>query len=50
MKVEIIKQDNGKYCLFGEFEIGNSGVIDRRLLISNLSKKKAEELKNKYGV
>lgn len=45
MKIEINKQDDGKYFLIGEFEIGTSGNYERRVLVENLSKKKAEELK-----
>ncbi|GAI00142.1 unnamed protein product [marine sediment metagenome] len=49
MTIEIRKQDNGKYLLIGEFEVGNSGHWERRILTSNLSLKKAKELKEKYG-
>ena len=46
MKIDIVKQDNGKYTLFGEYEIGF--YKERRVLASNLGKKKALELKSKY--
>lgn len=38
----------GKYFLLDTFEIGNSGEYDVRVLTSNLSLKKANELKEKY--
>jgi len=49
MKIEIHQQENGKFMLIGEFEIGNSGEYERRVLVTNTSKKKAEELKEKYN-
>lgn len=49
MIIEIRKQDNGKYLLIGEFEAGNSGHWIRRILTTNLSLKKAKELKEEYG-
>lgn len=48
MKIEIVKQNNGKYTLFGEFEVGTSGFYERRVIASGLSKKKASSLKLKY--
>jgi len=48
MKIELKKQPNRKYTLIGEFEIGESKEYVRRVLVSNISKKKAEELKLKY--
>lgn len=47
MNIDIVKADKG-YSLFGTFEIGNSGVIERRLLVTRISKRKAELLKEKY--
>jgi len=49
MKIDIRKQDNEKYLLIGEFEVGNSGHYERRILTSNCSKKEAKRLKEKYG-
>ena len=49
LKIDLKKQFNGKWTIFGEFEIGNSGEYERRVLVSNLSRKKAVELKEKYS-
>lgn len=48
MKIQIKQQENKKYLLLGEFEIGYSGEYEVRILCSNLSLKKAKELKKKY--
>ena len=48
MKIELKKQPNRKYTLIGEFEIGESKEYVRKVLVSNINKKKAEELKLKY--
>ncbi len=48
MKITIVEDDNKKYALLGEFEIGYSGEYEQRILCSKLSRKKAEELKEKY--
>ena len=49
MKIEIVEDDNKKWSLMGTFEIGKSGEYEQRILCSKLSRKKAEELKEKYN-
>lgn len=47
--IEIKKgSKKGKYLLLDTFEIGYSGIFDCRVLVSNLSLKKAKELKKKF--
>jgi hypothetical protein len=48
MTMQIKKSERGKWLLIDEFEIGNSGEYDVRVVASNLSFKKAKELKEKY--
>jgi hypothetical protein len=43
------RQDNGKWCLIGDVPIGNTGEWETRTLATNLSKIKAEKLKQKYN-
>lgn len=38
----------GKFCLIQDVAIGNSGEHETRVLATNLSRKKAEELKRKF--
>jgi hypothetical protein len=49
MIVEIKQTDKNKWQLLGTFEIANSGVIEQRILVSNLSLKKAKELQVKFN-
>ena len=49
MELSIKKQENNKYCIIGTFEIGNSEEYTTRVLVNNISYKKARELKDKYG-
>ena len=47
--MKIKKGERGKWLIIDEFEIGNSGEYEVRVIVSNLSRKKAEELVNKHG-
>ena len=47
--MKIKKGERGKWLIIDEFEIGNSGEYDVRVVASNLSLKKAEELIKKFG-
>ena len=49
MKVEIVKDDNNKFALLAEFEVGNSGHFEQRIICTKLSLKKAQELKDNYN-
>ena len=48
MKVSMHETTKGKYQLIGEFEVGNSGHIEQRILVSGLSRKKAEVLRQQH--
>jgi hypothetical protein len=44
MRAKIIETGKGRYGILGEFEIGNSGAWEQRVLISGVSLKKAQKL------
>jgi arginine deiminase len=46
-KGKIIQTSKG-FGILGEFEVGNSGVFVQRILISNISKKKAQMHLDKF--
>lgn len=47
---EIVETGNKKYGILAEFEVGNSGVWEQRMLVSGLSMKKAKELYEKNKI
>lgn len=49
MIAKALEQFNGKWAVNGQFYCGGTDHVIDRVLVSNLSKKKAHELAEKYN-